>query len=160
MLPEIAPLAEQFRVNNGLFLSSFTGVAAGDITTKIHENGNFLLWIAGHMTISRYLLAGLLGVERKHPFGSLFDRGAVVNRTTDYPAIEDIKDAWATISDLLFSRLEELTVEDVIATSPLTLPTRDKSILATMAFLSLHESYHAGQLAYIRRSLGYDSLAG
>ena len=29
-----------------------------------------------------------------------------------------------------------------------------------LAFFSLHDSYHVGQLAYVRKGLGYPGLAG
>jgi hypothetical protein len=35
-----------------------------------------------------------------------------------------------------------------------------KTMTDELAFFALHDAYHAGQLAYVRKGLGYPGLAG
>ena len=43
---------------------------------------------------------------------------------------------------------------------PYSIPGIEKTTAGTLAFLSLHESYHVGQLAYILRLHGREKLVG
>ena len=44
--------------------------------------------------------------------------------------------------------------------SPIEFPIESKTILGAIAFLALHESYHMGQLAYVRRFFDGTQLVG
>jgi uncharacterized damage-inducible protein DinB len=63
------------------------------------------------------------------------------------------------VSSRLRSAWAKLTEERL--SSPASLPIPGiKTFADELAFFALHDSYHVGQLAYIRKSLGYPGLAG
>jgi len=161
MHQKITPLADLYRLNDMLFAKAFDGVKDEDVAARPMEAGNSLHYIAGHITGARYQLARLLGVGEEFPFGTLFNAKQVTPRDpSEYPPISKIQEAWKHISDKLYARMEAMTEEDLAAKSPLDLPVNDNTLASAIAFLSLHESYHVGQLSYIRRLYGYDGLAG
>jgi uncharacterized damage-inducible protein DinB len=63
------------------------------------------------------------------------------------------------VSPRLNARLTSLT--DDVLTRPATPQVPGTTTVADeLAFFALHESYHVGQLSFIRKSLGYPGLAG
>ena len=46
------------------------------------------------------------------------------------------------------------------APAPRDFPVPDKTIRGAINFLAYHEAYHLGQMGYLRKWLGKDSLRG
>ena len=63
------------------------------------------------------------------------------------------------VSPKLRGALAAITESELIRPASLPIPGI-KTLMDELAFFALHESYHVGQLAYIRKSLGYPGLAG
>jgi hypothetical protein len=55
-------------------------------------------------------------------------------------------------------RLDDLGEDGLVAPSPRSLPIPDKTIRGAINFAAFHESYHVGQMAYIRKWLGFPGL--
>jgi hypothetical protein len=160
MLASIAPLAEQFGVNNWLFDKTFKDIADGDLLTRPDDKGNSVQFIAGHVTSSRIILANMLGEEIKDPFGTVFHRGSKAKEAKEYPSVDEIRKVWADVSGKLMNRLENVTEADLQVQSPVKLPVKDPTLLGAVTFLALHESFHMGQFSYVRRLFDADGLAG
>ncbi len=160
MVSKLIPLAQQLGVNSWLFDSALKDVAAENVSTRPDAKGNSLLWNAGHATTSRCFLANLIGVDVKHSFGDLFDRGHKVGDDIKYPSIDEIKAAYADISGKLMARLDSISEEELSAEHDIPFPIDDKTLAGAVTFMSLHDSYHMGQLSYTRKLLGLDGLTG
>ena len=53
------------------------------------------------------------------------------------------------------------TSTSAVAAQPATMQLPGATTVADeLAFFALHDSYHTGQLAYLRKALGYPGLAG
>ncbi len=66
--------------------------------------------------------------------------------------------AWRGVGERIAARLPLLTPAQLDAPAPGSFPGGDPSVLGALAFLSLHESYHLGQLGYLRRLLGREGV--
>lgn len=156
----IAVVVNIYKFNTGSFLRALEGIEQSDHFVRPSDKANSLNYVAGHMTASRYLLAGSLKLDEPQPWADLFSRGAKIEENSAYPELSEITEHWHQISSKLEKRFEVVTAEDLKAEPPFTVPGIEKTVRGTIAFLSFHESYHLGQLAYIRRLLGYDQLHG
>jgi hypothetical protein len=117
--------------------------------------------VAGHLAASRAVLAQLLGLtEDTAPFGGVFNRGAPFDPAAVYPPLAEITALFAALGGRIRERGETIPDAALAAPAPFNLPIADKTILGGIAFLSLHESYHAGQLGYLRRLLGHGPTTG
>ena len=58
----------------------------------------------------------------------------------------------------LRARFAQLTEADLAAPAPRSFPIEDKTMRGAVLFLTYHESYHAGQMAYVRKCLGYPGV--
>ena len=160
MNPKLAPFAQTMEIARVLTDRSLEGFSETEIHIRINDISNSMLWIFGHIVQTRYLLARQIGLDMSWSDGAPFDRGADILPVDQYPDLVEIMLAWDNISEAINKRLPELTDDDLAAELGFPLPVEEKTILTGISFLVWHESYHVGQLAYIRRLLGQDQLVG
>ena len=111
---------------------------------RINENLNPIIWIAGHMATYRCKLAHALGRPVDHGWGDRFDRGTEVSDPRPFPSV-------GKATEVLEQRFEELTEDELSATAPRDFPFPDKTIRGMIFFLSYHESYHLGQIGFLKK---------
>ncbi len=155
----MAPLIEIYRANNMLLLNAVKDVKESDLSLRPDDKANSMLWIAGHMTDARYMATKMVGHEEECPWGDLFSRGEAVDNSA-VPDMTEIVEVCNGISKTMLNVLTNAPDEILEAPSTLDLPVEDNNVLNGIAFLAMHDSYHIGQLAYIRRLLGYNQLVG
>jgi hypothetical protein len=161
MNPTLAPLLAQLKVNDWLFRQSIADLTAAEAARSPDGKINSPQWVAGHLAASRAVLAQLLGLtEDTAPFGGVFNRGAPFDPAAVYPPLAEITALFAALGGRIRERGETIPDAALAAPAPFNLPIADKTILGGIAFLSLHESYHAGQLGYLRRLLGHGPTTG
>jgi uncharacterized damage-inducible protein DinB len=160
MAGTISHVITQYQINNYLFNKAFEDIDASHHHVRPDDRANSLHFIAGHVTAARYGLARMVGIEENVSWGQMFDRGITPRDRSEYPPLDDILSAWNAITPKLVERLKGMTEEELKADGPEGYPGDDKSVGNVIAFLSLHESYHMGQLSYARKLLGYDGLVG
>lgn len=153
-------IAYQYRLNGDLVAAALKGMSEADISARIQDDGNSMKWIVGHMAWYRFLLNEHLGGNEENPFGDLFKRGAEVKPEAEYPSLDEIRKVWDDIAAKVDKRLEELSDEELAAPLEEQYPINDGTVMGAIAFLSLHETYHVGQLAYIRCLHGGDGIVG
>ena len=157
----IATLVPLFRATSDLFHRGLEGVSREDLLRRPHEGSNPLIWVAGHAMTSRSSLTKMCGGENvENPWGKLFARGASVDENVSYPEVNEIIELWDSLTEKLMNRLEVLDDEELSKPSPFPVPTVDKTKRGAIAFLNFHETYHIGQIAYLRKWLGYSQLIG
>lgn len=153
----IVPL---FRATDHLFHQALEGIKREDLLRRPHDGTNPLIWIAGHAMTSRASLTRIVGERIDNPWSELFARGATVDNQVTYPEVNEIVSLWDQVTSKLMPRLEQLTDEELSNASPFPLPTGDKTKRGAIVFLNFHETYHIGQMAYLRKWLGYSQLVG
>lgn len=121
-----------------------------------------MLWIAGHLVQTRAMLLRILGEPVDTGWGNMFDRGADAARRDQsdrYPSRDEIVRVMRALIPRLRTRLTML--DDASLARPATMQVPGtKTAADELAFFALHDSYHTGQLAYLRKALGYPGLAG
>ena len=160
MNPRVAPLADLYNLNTNLVNKTLEDLSDDTAHKRINDTGSSLHWIIGHIANSRHYLGGLFNAGTQFEKSELFNGGAPLKEPAAYPPIAEIKKIFEDVSEKFMKRLEELTDDDINKKLEYKLPVKDKTMLAAISFFSLHESYHVGQLSYIRRQLGFDGLTG
>jgi uncharacterized damage-inducible protein DinB len=149
-----------FKLNNEMVTRTLAGLTDEECWKQPGDGGNPILWLVGHLTISRVTLLKKLGAGYDHGLGPLFDRGAVRGDTSLYPTRQVIEAAWQGTRARMRDGFAQLT-DDALSATPggRAFPgvTDNASLIAFMAF---HESYHVGQMGYLRRMLGHSGVAG
>lgn len=158
MDPVIAPSVALFGINSRLFEKAVHGLSPEELVRSVSEASNPILWIAGHVANTRFGLCAMLGRKLHRPWGDIFNRSAARPPADGYPELSVILGAWAAVGAILMARFEELTDAELQAPPPRPFPIPDGSMRGTIAFLAYHEGYHIGQMAYVRKWLGFPGL--
>ncbi|HXR39931.1 MAG TPA: DinB family protein [Terracidiphilus sp.] len=157
---QIVHAAGSYRLNADLFEKSFAGLTPEEWQTRPSESVNPMIWIAGHIIWARANVLGLLGSSWSRPWLPLFARGAKLAAPGEYPSPEEMVLAWKEVTMSLNAALEDASPEALSAPGPERIPNFDGKLSGVVSFLALHESYHVGQAAYLRRWLGHGQVAG
>lgn len=147
-----------FKTNTDLVNKATDGIQPEHWFLKPGDSSNHLLWVAGHLVVSRGTVLKALGSEWSSPWASLFARGAKPVARDQYPGIEEIQKAWNDVAEQLSATLASLSA-DVLA-KPHDKPTFDGKVGGFVAFLAFHETYHVGQVCYLKKWLGYGQTVG
>lgn len=157
-----APIATIFAINDGFVLPALAGLTDDELWKAPTDRNNAMLWIAGHLVQTRAMILQLLGEPVDTGWGKVFDRGAPAANVADadrYPSHSEIERVLGEITPRLHAKLASLDDAYLAGPARLQVPGT-KTVADELAFLALHESYHVGQLAYVRKGLGYPGLAG
>jgi hypothetical protein len=156
-----APLALIFATNAAFLTRGFEGVTDDQLWLRPSEHNNPILWIAGHIVGTRARILQLLGDDYDTGWGAIFARGAVLGADATYPSRDDILRVHGEVAPRLRDRLLSLSAADLAreATAGPT-PPGVKTVGEQLGFFALHDSYHIGQVAFIRKALGLSNLAG
>jgi len=154
-----APTAMIFSFNEPFVYQALNGLTDDELWRAPSDRNNNMLWVAGHIVQTRAMVLGFLGDRVETGWGKVFDRGAALVDATQYPTRDQIERVMQDVSARLNAKLTSLT--DDVLTRPATMQVPGtKTVADELAFFALHDSYHIGQLSYIRKSLGYPGLAG
>lgn len=156
---QAAPIAMIFAFNDRFVVPALDGLTQQELWRALTPHNNPLLWIVGHVVQTRATVLGMLGEHVDTGWGKLFDRGARIGDPGQYPSGSEVAKAMGEITPRLHAALARLGPEQL--NRPASLPIPGITTLTDeLAFFALHESYHVGQLAYVRKGLGYPGLAG
>jgi len=158
--PAIKPLAFIFATNDSLADRSFQGVADGDLWKRPTPQSNPMLWIFGHMADTRARLLKILGDDFDPGWGDVFGRGAALQDTAGYPSREKITEVSREVNKRLYARLGAMTEIDVSRPATRAFTDAVQTVGDQVAFIVMHDTYHVGQLAYVRKALGLPGVVG
>lgn len=159
MDPIVASHAQLMALNTVLFKRCVDGLSDEELWRRPSDHSNPLFWIAGHITTSRRSLLRLLGgTPAPLAWEPVFDRHERLRPREDYPAFDAVLDALKDVNQHLKTRMEEATDEQLAAPSPRQFPGNDQSVRSAIAFFAFHDTYHVGQLSYLRKWLGYPGV--
>lgn len=157
---QIVHAAGSFRLNADLFEKSIEGLTPEEWQSCPSQSSNGLLWVAGHIVWSRSRALGFLGETWSRPWLSLFARGAKPVERAECPSPDEVMLAWKEVKAALNVAMESATDEKLATPGPERVPSFDGKLSGLLSFFALHESYHVGQAAYLRRWLGHGQTAG
>lgn len=148
------------KLNSVLYKAALDGLSRQELMRSPKEDSNPMIWVAGHILYSRCRLANYLGLQQERSWEKLFARNTSVQPEDAYPALKEILERWNEINGLLKDRFSTLTADELGRPGPFDLPVEAQNLAQGISFQGWHESYHIGQMAYIRKWLGYKSLTG
>lgn len=154
-----APITTIFAINNSLVPGALDGLSDKELWSAPTPRNNAMLWVAGHVVQTRALVLQILGEPIDTGWGKVFDRGATVGKASQYPSGSEIARVMAEITPRLMAKLASLDDETLAKSATIGVPGT-KTLADELAFFALHDSYHIGQMVYIRKGLGYPGLAG
>jgi len=158
--PAVAPLALIFSVNDGLVARSFEKVTDEELWRRPTDKNNPMLWIFGHIVNTRAAMLKMFGESFDTGWGDLFDRGAGLHDATRYPTRETIQSVAREVNTRLYAKLAALTDGELASPAPRSPVPAVKTTTDLIAFLVMHDTYHVGQLAYVRKAIGHAGVAG
>src|SRR6478672_8514256 len=156
----LQPLALIFKLNNNLIARSLDGLSDEEIWRQLSGSGNPIAWILGHLTEARAGLLSEMGASFDYGWNRAFRRGSMLSDRGGYPSRDGIEGAWHATHAAMRDAFSSLTPDRLNA--PVT--RRPVPLVETLAdligFCGFHESYHVGQIGFIRKQLGHSSIAG
>ena len=147
-----------YKTNTDLVTKAVADIPADEWLRKPGDGSNHLLWVMGHLVWARGNAVKTLGSPWSRDWAKQFSRGAAGVDAADYPAVEDVSKAWAHVSAELPKFLAAASPE--LLDKPHDKPTFDGKMGGFIAFLAFHETYHVGQVGYLRKWLGHSQLVG
>src|SRR3954453_19609536 len=156
----VEPLALIFKLNNALVARSLDGMSDEDLWRQLTGSGNPIAWLLGHLTETRAGLLGEMGAPIDYGWSRTFQRGSAFQDRAGYPTGAAIETAWKATHSGMRDAFENVTGAQLPA--PVTrrpVPGVEK-LEDLIAFCGFHESYHVGQIGFIRKQLGHSSIAG
>jgi len=156
----IAVAAESFRQNTHFVKKNVEGFSDEEWLRRPGGTGNHALWSVGHVAWARSAVLKRLGDDWGKPWLSLCGRGARCEDSVAYPTPEEAMQAWSESSTRLKAAMESAS-PDLLAT-PVSQgpPSADGKLSGVVNFMAFHETYHVGQLAYVRSLLGHAGAMG
>ncbi len=146
-------------LNTRLFVNCLAGVDDTSGLKRLDSVTNNMTFIAAHLLDARHFLARLLGVTVANlPTESLRDVQSV-EEAHDLPKLEELRDGWRQVSKSLMDRLNTVSDEELRKKSDSSFPVQDSTVFGAISFLAQHESYHLGQLGFLRKRLGFDPMS-
>jgi DinB superfamily len=124
------------------------------------DDSNHLMWIMGHLVIHRGQTLKTLGVDWNSQWASLFARGADRLADTEYPSTDEMRAAWQEVSAHLATALQQPSADMLAKDAPKGPPSFDGKLSGTVAFYAFHDTYHVGQISFLRKWLGYGKTIG
>ncbi len=157
--PAAAPITMIFAFNDEFVQQALEGLTEEELWRTPNKNNSPLLWVAGHVVQTRATVLQMLGENVDTGWGDVFDRGAKVRDGAKYPSGPEVARVMREISPRLLAALAAVGEEQLNRPASLPIPGIN-TVTDELAFFALHDAYHVGQLAYIRKGLGYPGLAG
>jgi uncharacterized protein YndB with AHSA1/START domain/uncharacterized damage-inducible protein DinB len=158
--PSVKPAAFIMAANDSLAERSFQGVKPEELWTQPTPRNNAMLWIYAHMAVVRGRLLKGLGDDYETGLDETFGRGAALQDPSAYPSREKIQEVVREVNVRLFRRLASLGDAELLRPATGPVPPAVQTVGDLITFIALHDSYHVGQLAYVRKALGYPGVAG
>lgn len=157
MDPVLAACTTMMGANDHLLGKALEGLSPDD-GWQHPGDGNPIHWIAGHVTIYRHSLLATLGAGAEVPWSAAFKRLTQPDPSADVPPLGEVLAAFRSAAPRLVARYAELSETDLSAPAPFKLPTTDPTVRGMIAFFAYHETYHVGQIAYVKKWLGYPGI--
>jgi uncharacterized damage-inducible protein DinB len=150
----VVPLAMLYQLNTDLLMNSLVDLSDREAQTRLEAGGNSITFLAAHLTDSRHFLVTRLEHPLSNPLARYLQDVRSIDDITEWPSLDELRAEWLRIGAHLQTVLSDLTVDELAETNIHRFPVEDTSRLGLIAFLVQHDSYHLGQVAFLRRQLG------
>ena len=156
----VEPVVFIFKFNNNLVSRSLDGLSDEDVWTQLAGAGNPIGWVLGHLTETRGGILRELGVAFDPGWGGRFKRGSMRQDRSTYPSREEIEAQWKATHHPMRDAFAGITADKLASAATREIVPGVRTFGDQIGFFAAHESYHVGQIAFIRKQLGHSSVAG
>jgi hypothetical protein len=160
MSGDFAQINNMFKTNGQAFEKATRDVPSDKWLVQPSDHSNHLTWIAGHAVVHRAKVAKILESSWSAPWENLFARGAKLVAPEQYPDPSEIQRAWQQVSEKLDRVLPNASAETLAKPVLQGSPSLDGTVGGSIALLCFHETFHVGQMSYLRKWLGYGQAVG
>jgi uncharacterized damage-inducible protein DinB len=158
MEPRIAALADTLRLNTKLFRNCLESLSEDAATRRPSAATNSASFVAAHLADSRFYLLRMLGAEHENPLAAYLGTASSIDDVKQLPPLGETLAAWAAASHALRDRLETLTAAELDGPTAAPFFAPEQTMLGALTFLVQHDSYHLGQLAFLRKLAGLPAM--
>ena len=152
-MTDLSAVKGMFEINSQLFEKISSAVPAELWLSRPGDDSNHMTWVAGHAVVHRAMVSKVLGSRWSAAWEGLFKRGEKVHAGTKYPTPQELQQAWKEVSEQLRASLTVASAEALSKPVPSPSPSLDGTVGGLVAFLCLHETYHVGQMSFLRKML-------
>ena len=156
----IAGAAGEFTLNTGAVQKAVAGLTPEQWLSRPGDHSNHIAWIVGHVLWARQTLINRVGGQWSCPGLEAFARSAKLDESATYPTPEALLALLNDSATALDTSLSTLTPEALAAPAPPGPPSQDGKVSGFIGVLAWHETYHVGQIAYLRSWLGLSGVFG
>src|SRR4051812_4103906 len=158
MEPVLVPLASILDLNTDLLLNSIEELTDSEAQHRFPGGGNSIAFLTAHLSDTRHFLASRLGHPLPNPLARYLADAKSIDDIRTWATLAEMRAAWLAISAHLQTALHLLRADDLLRPAAHRFPIPDSTPLGLIAFLAQHDSYHLGQIAFIRRQLGKPAM--
>ena len=149
-----------FKANTDIVNKAIADVEDQHWFKRPGDDSNHLTWMLGHLIVHRGHILKTLGVDYDNTWAELFARGVERRADSDYPSVEELRNAWQQVSTELATALKNPSPDVMASPPPKGLPSFDGKISGSVAFLGFHDCYHTGQVSFLKKWLGFGQTVG
>jgi uncharacterized damage-inducible protein DinB len=159
MDPQVAPLHSILELNTDLLLNCLDGLSDEEARRRLAGGGNTMAFLAAHLTDTRHFLATRLGHPIANPLSRYLAEASSIEDIVEWPTLPEQRDWWRAVSRHLCEVVATRTPAELRRPNVHRFPLGDSSELGLITFLVQHDSYHVGQLGFLRRQIGKPAMA-
>jgi uncharacterized damage-inducible protein DinB len=154
----LTPFFTILDLNTDLLLNAVDGLTDTEAQHRLPGGGNSVAFLAAHLTDSRHFLASRLGHPLPNPLSRYLADAKSIDEIRSWATLDQVRAAWISISAHLLTVLQSLGAAELDRPDAHRFPCDDTTGLGLVAFLTQHDSYHIGQVAFVRRQLGKPAM--
>ncbi len=149
-------LTTQFRMNFYIAGVNLDGISHEESLVRAVETGNHINWLVGHVVATRNLL--LPSLHQQPVWGEetqvLYRRGSSGAIDADYLPFDDVMRAFRETHERILAGVASLTDDELAAPAPFSPGGGPETLGSLLTKSTVHEGYHLGQTAILRRVVG------
>ena len=158
MIPSLQVIANILKLNTSLLNNALINVDDNIARLRPNNRTNNIAFIVCHILDARYFMAKLIGEPAKCPFQEIFDQAANVDEFKKYPKVNALIVDGKKISNHLMDVFTAIDESVLKKDASFKFPSDDNTILGALTFLVEHESYHIGQIGFLRKYFGLEAM--
>jgi uncharacterized damage-inducible protein DinB len=156
---QVAPLHAILELNTDLLLNALDGLSDDQARRQLEGGGNTVAFLVAHLTDTRHFLANRLGRPLANPLSRYLAQASSIEDIVEWPSLAEQRDWWRAVSRHLCDVVASRTEEELGRPDAHRFPLGDSTERGLIAFLVQHDSYHIGQIGFLRRQLGQPAMA-
>lgn len=154
----LVPLASILELNTDLLLNCLTGLSEAEAQTRLPGGGNSITFLAAHLTDTRHYLVTQLGSPLPNPLAGYLTNARGFDDIRSWPSVPEVCRSWLAVSGHVGHVLASVSHGELTQAVSHRL-SLDGTQLGLVAFLTQHDAYHVGQVAFLRRQLGKPAMS-